>query len=260
MGDIIDLQSVSVIRGSNVLLDSISWEVNNGERWVILGPNGAGKTTLISVVATTIFPTHGTASVLGQELGKSNVFDLRTTIGVASSALADRIPDDEKVTDVVRTGAYAQIGRWREAYAEKDDNQAASLLNILGVAALANRPFGTLSEGERKRVQIARALMPDPELLLLDEPTAGLDVGAREVLVHGLHEIISARNAPVVVMVTHHVEEIPPGFSHAMLLRKGDVMAAGPIEYVLTEDLLSATFGVKLSLDHRDGRWWARAV
>ena len=260
MTDVLDLQDVTIRRGATTILDSLSWRVQDGERWVVLGRNGAGKTTLLQVASGRMHPTSGTASLLGQRLGSTDVFELRPRIGIASAALADRIPSGETVRDVVLTAAYGVTGRWRETYEELDEARATDLLGAFGVEHLAERWFGTLSEGERKRVQIARALMSDPELLLLDEPAAGLDLGGREELVGALAELARDRRSPALVLVTHHVEEIPPGFTHLLLLRAGRVFAAGPIDEVLTADNLSGTFDVPLRLDRGDGRWSAHAT
>jgi len=260
MNVVLDLQDVSIRRGAKTILDTVSWQVRDGERWVVLGRNGAGKTTLLQIAAGRMHPTSGTAELLGKRMGSADVFDLRPRIGLASSALADRIPASETVRDVVLTAAYGVTGRWRESYEDLDQSRARDLMNVFGVAELADRTFGTLSEGERKRTQIARALMTDPELLLLDEPAAGLDLGGREELVATLAELAGDRRSPVLVLVTHHVEEIPRGFTHALLLAGGRVHAAGPIEQVLTADTLSAAFGLELVLQRADDRWSARAA
>jgi iron complex transport system ATP-binding protein len=257
MGDVLDLIGVTVTRGGNDLIDAVTWRVTEGERWVVLGPNGAGKTTLLQVCAARLHPTKGTATVLGERLGATNVFDLRPRVGLSSAALADRLPAAERVRDVVLTAAYAVSGRWNEAYDQLDHGRSDDLLKVFGVAHLADRTFGTLSEGERKRVQLARSLMTDPELVLLDEPAAGLDLGGRETLVQDLAELAGDRRSPVLVLVTHHVEEIPPGFSHALLLRSGAVVAAGPVDEVLTDDTLSDAFGVPLRVRHAEERWSA---
>jgi iron complex transport system ATP-binding protein len=260
VADVLDLRSVSVVRGTSTLLDSIDWAVHEGERWVVLGPNGAGKTTLLQIAATQMHPTRGEAWVLGERLGAVDVFELRPRIGLASAALAEQLPAGERVADVVRTASYAMLGRWRETYDGVDDARAQTLLAMLGAAELADRTFGTLSEGERKRVQIARALMADPELLLLDEPAAGLDLGGREDLVRRLAGLAADPYAPALVLVTHHVEEIPPGFTHVLMLRGGHVVASGPIRTALTAGTLSDTFGLRLHLDARGGRHAARLV
>lgn len=260
MAAALEFLDVTVVRDGATLLDQITWTVEEDERWVVLGPNGAGKTTLLQLAAAQIHPTSGTAVVLEETLGAVDVFELRPRIGVTSAALAERIPPRETVADLVVSASYAVLGRWREEYDQLDYERAGDLLVELGVADLRDRQFGTLSEGERKRVQIARALMTDPELLLLDEPAAGLDLGGREDLVSTLSRLAYDAEAPATVLVSHHVEEIPPGFSHALLLRQGRVVAAGLLSQVLTEATLSATFGMPLVVAEADGRWTARRL
>ena len=259
MTDVLELADVSVVRSGQYLLDQVTWAVAEGDRWVVLGPNGAGKTTLLQVASAQIHPTSGYAAVLGEILGTVDVFELRPRIGLTSAALADRIPRAESVRDVVVTASYAVVGRWRELYEGYDEDRADGLLQRLGVRNLADRTFGTLSEGERKRVQIARALMTDPELLLLDEPAAGLDLGGREALVTTLGDIAADRSSPATVLVTHHVEEIPAGFTHALLLREGHVVASGPLLDTITDEALSACFGMDLAVSRNGARWTARA-
>jgi iron complex transport system ATP-binding protein len=259
MTDVLELADVSVVRSGQYLLDEVTWAVAEGDRWVVLGPNGAGKTTLLQVASAQIHPTSGYAAVLGEILGTVDVFELRPRIGLTSAALADRIPSAEAVRDVVVTASYAVVGRWRELYEGDDVDRAGGLLERLGVGNLADRTFGTLSEGERKRVQIARALMTDPELLLLDEPAAGLDLGGREALVATLGEIAADPSSPATVLVTHHVEEIPTAFTHALLLREGRVVASGPLGETITDEALSTCFGMSLALSRNGGRWTARA-
>ncbi|AEG44156.1 ABC transporter ATP-binding protein [Isoptericola variabilis] len=260
MSSVLDLKGVTVRRGRKNIVDKVDWHVEEGERWVVLGPNGAGKTTLLQILAARMHPTSGTADVLGERLGRTDMFELRPRIGFSSAALADKIPPHEVVRDVVLTAAYGVTGRWREDYEEFDERRAADLLAAFDVAQLADREYGTLSEGERKRVQIARALMTDPEMLLLDEPAAGLDLSGREELVGALAELAGDPASPVLILVTHHVEEIPPGFTHLLLLADGRVRAAGPIEDVLTADNLSEAFGLPLLVAHGGGRWLARAA
>lgn len=255
-----ELAGVSVRRGTALLLDNVDFVIEEGQRWVIIGPNGAGKTTLLQLLASQMHPTTGVVSLLGEYLGAVDVFELRPRIGVSSVALAQRIPTKELVRDVVVSSAYGVVGRWREEYGDLDYARANELMAALRVADLAERTFGTLSEGERKRVEIARALMSDPELLLLDEPSAGLDLAGREILVATLSVLCNDPNAPVSVLVTHHIEDIPSGLSHALLLRAGKVVAAGPIEDVLTDELMSRTFDLPLVIRHDDGRWSARAA
>jgi iron complex transport system ATP-binding protein len=257
---VIELDGVGVRRGGADLLAGITWSVELDERWVVLGPNGAGKTTLLQLAAAELHPTTGVMRVLGEQLGRVDVFELRPRIGLTSTALAGRIPARERVLDLVVSAGYAVVGRWREAYEQTDEGRARGLLYQLGVAPLADRRFGTLSEGERKRVQIARALMTDPELLLLDEPAAGLDLAGREQLLSRLAALAADPDAPTMVLVTHHVEEVPLGFTHGMLLRAGRVVAAGLLTDVMQADLLSVTFGTPLALDRLDGRYFARGM
>ncbi|MQA79382.1 MAG: ATP-binding cassette domain-containing protein [Streptosporangiales bacterium] len=260
MDDVLRLDSVSVVRNGATLLDELSWSIREGERWIVLGPNGAGKTTAMRLAAAQLFPTSGTVDILGERMGAVDVFELRPRIGVTSSAVAERIPPGERVRDIVMTASYAVIGRWREQYDGADEGRALELLWQLGCGHLADRTFGTLSEGERKRTQIARALMTDPELLLLDEPAAGLDLGAREDLVRRLSGLAADPYSPASVLITHHVEEIPPAFTHCLLLRDGRSVAQGPIGEVLTAESLSKCFGVWLRLDRIDDRWVARGA
>ena len=255
---VVELADVSVVRGPNRLLSHLTWDVEEDERWVVLGPNGAGKTTLLQILSANMHPSDGVVGLLGEVVGTVDVFELRPRIGLTSVALADRIPPSERVHDVVVSAAYSVIGRWRETYDELDHDRAAALLGDVGARHLADRTFGTLSEGERKRVQIARALMTDPELLLLDEPAAGLDLGGREDLVSTLSTLAQDASSPATVLVSHHVEEIPPGFTHAMLLRRGAVVAQGPVAEVMTAEILSETFAMPLVLGHADGRFTAR--
>ena len=257
MSPVLDIQNVSVRRGRKKLLQDVSWTVNEDERWVILGPNGAGKTTLLQIAAARLFPTTGTVKILDEQLGAVDVFELRPLIGFSSNSLTTTVPVQETALNVVVTAAYGVTGRWREEYEQLDERRAFALLNEWGVGTVFDRPFGTLSEGERKRVQIARALMTDPELLLLDEPGAGLDLGGREALVERTSALINSEEAPTTVLVTHHLEEIPPGFTHVLLLRDGQTVAAGPIEEIMTSANLSKTFDTELDLIHREGRFSA---
>ena len=257
---VLRMDGVGVRRAGSMLLREVNWAVELDERWVVLGPNGAGKTTLLRLASAELHPTVGVVHVLGERLGRVNVFELRTRVGISSAGLGLRVPGDEVVRDVVVSAGYGVLGRWRERYENTDTDRADQLLDALGVRALAGRRFGTLSEGERKRVMIARALMTDPELLLLDEPAAGLDLGGREDLLDRLSTLAADPNAPTSVLVTHHVEEIPRGYSHALLLREGGVVAAGLIDDVLSDENLSATFGLPLGVRRRRGRYsaWLR--
>jgi len=235
------MSGVSVQRGTSLLLDGLNWHVDDLERWVVVGPNGAGKTTALTIAATRMFPTS----------------ELRPRIGFASSALLRDIPMHESAVDVVVTGAYAVTGRWKEEYHEQDVDRAQTLLAQWGASGYASRPFASLSEGERKRVLIARALMSDPELLLLDEPGAGLDLAGREELVALLGRFASDPFSPSLVLVTHHLEEIPPGITHALLLANGRVIAAGPVHEALTNEHMSDCYGIPLVIASAHGRWMA---
>ncbi|WP_194422376.1 ABC transporter ATP-binding protein [Microbacterium abyssi] len=259
MPSALDFTDVVVRRDGRNIVDHVTWQVADDQRWVVLGPNGAGKTTLLQLADTLMHPTSGTVTILGETLGRTDVFEIRPRIGFASSAMAKRIPREETVLNVVLTAAYSVTGRWNELYENIDERRALRVLGEWKLDHLADRTFGTLSDGEQKRVQIARAVMTDPELLLLDEPTASLDLGAREELLGLLSGYASSPTTPAMVMVTHHVEEIPVGFTHVLLLRDGEVVSAGPIEQTLTADALTEAFGMPISLSAEDGRYAARA-
>jgi iron complex transport system ATP-binding protein len=260
MPSVVRLSDVSVVRNGVSILDHVSWEVQADERWAVLGANGAGKTTLLQVAGAQGFPTSGVVEVLGVPLGDADLFELRPRIGFASTALARRIPANEQVLDVVLTAAYSVTGRWNEEYDEIDVRRAQRVLEEWGLGAFAERTFGELSDGEQKRVQIARAVMTDPEILFLDEPAASLDLGARESLVRTLGGYASSEDSPAIVVVTHHVEEIPAGFTHALVLADGRVAAAGPIDEVVTDAVLTEAFGIGLTVTKDAGRFAARAV
>ena len=254
------MSGVTVVRDGATLLHDISWQVEEGERWAMLGPNGAGKTTLLAIAAAGLFPSAGSVELLGERFGEANLGELRTRIGLSSTALSDRVPPHETAVDVVVTAAHGVIGRWAETYDSSDVERATELLARVGLRAFAARRYGSLSEGERKRVLLARALMSDPELLLLDEPAAGLDLGAREALLRLLTRLSTSAGPAPTVLVTHHVEEIPIGTTHALLLSRGRVVASGQIDEVLTGPLLSQAFGIPLQVAWADGRWTARAT
>ena len=259
MRQVLEFSDVVVRRDGRNIVDDLSWTVDDDQRWVILGPNGAGKTTLLLLADTLIHPTSGDVTILGERLGRTDVFELRPRIGFASSAMARRLPGEETVLNVVLTAAYSVLGRWNEDYEDIDERRALRVLAEWRLEHLADRTFGTLSDGEQKRVQIARAVMTDPEMLLLDEPTASLDLGAREELLALLGGYAQAPTTPAMVMVTHHVEEIPVGFTHVLLLSDGGVVAAGPIGETLTAENLTETFGMPITLTEADGRYAARA-
>ncbi|GAA2924915.1 ABC transporter ATP-binding protein [Microbacterium luteolum] len=260
MPSALEFTDVVVRREGRNIIDHVTWDVSDDQRWVILGPNGAGKTTLLQLADTLMHPTSGTVTVLGETLGRTDVFEVRPRIGFASSAMAKRVPRDETVLNTVLTAAYSVLGRWNENYEEIDERRALRVLGDWRLAHLAERTFGTLSDGEQKRVQIARAVMTDPELLLLDEPTASLDLGSREELLTLLSGYASSPTTPAMLMVTHHVEEIPVGFTHVMLIRDGAVVAAGPIADTLTAENLGETFGMPIVLTSDEGRYAARAA
>lgn len=256
---LVEMTGVRVERGGSVLLESVDLAVNPGERWIVLGPNGAGKTTLLEVAAAATAVAAGEVRLFGEPVAKADLDLLMPRIGWCSPALAERLPPGDNVLDTVISAAYAYLGRGSEEYEEQDEARARQVLARLGCGRMASRKYATLSAGERQRVQIARALMPDPELMLLDEPVAGLDLGGREALLRWLARLVGDPDAPSLVLVTHHVEDVPVGMTHALLLRAGRVVASGEIGEVLTSENLSATFGLPLIVEQRDGRFSARA-
>ncbi len=256
---VLELRDVTVRRGDRNILGPITFAIRPNERWVILGPNGAGKSTLLQILATRIFPTSGTAHLLEKEMGRCDLSELRTQIGICGALISEDIPADEIVRDVVLTAAYAILGRWNEAYDLWDESRAVALLTTFGVRELADRRYGTLSEGERKRVQIARALMADPELLLLDEPAAGLDLAGREDLLKRFSNFANDPLSPASILVTHHVEEIPTGTTHALILKEGAIAVSGPIDQVITSEHISAIFDFPITVVREGQRFFARS-
>ncbi|MBW3603737.1 MAG: ATP-binding cassette domain-containing protein [Actinobacteria bacterium] len=252
------LEEVSVTVGGATLLDDITWRVRRGERWVVLGPNGAGKTTLLQVASTYRYPSRGAVWVLDERVGRVDVRQLRRRVGYASAELERMLDDRLTAHDAVVSALAAVLVRWRGVYRDVDHQRAAALLRDLGVGPMARRRIASLSEGERRRVQIARALMAEPDLLLLDEPAAGLDIAGRERLLEVLTALAGDRHLGAIVFVTHHVEEIPPGFTHVLLLTEGAVVAAGPLGTTLTSETLSRCVGLDVDLSHVDGRFGAR--
>jgi iron complex transport system ATP-binding protein len=259
MSLVLDFNNVTVLRDQKPILNNVDWQVHSNQRWVIVGPNGAGKTTLLRVAASQIHPSTGTAKLLGSTLGEVNVFELRTRIGFASNAMSVHIPNSETVLDAVMTASYGITGRWNEKYDDVDQRRAKRVLAEWQLEELSNRPFGTLSDGERKRVQIARSVMPDPEILLLDEPVASLDMAAREHTISILGGYAFAPTAPAIIMVTHHIEEIPKGFTHALILSRGQVYAAGEIDATLTTEKISGAFGFGLEVSKDGDRFRVKA-
>jgi iron complex transport system ATP-binding protein len=251
---VLRLRNVSVRIAGRTILGPLDWTVRPGERWVVLGPNGAGKTTLLQVISTYLWPTTGAVEVLGRTLGRVDARELRRAIGYAGAGLERAIPDRLTSHDIVVTARAAALGPWWSTFTVADHNLADGLLARLGVGGLRDRTFGTLSTGERRRVQVARALLPDPDLLLLDEPSASLDLGARERLVRDLAGLASEPRPAAIVLANHHVEEIPAGFGHALVLREGLIVAAGPIRRAVTSATLSAAFGLPIRVARRGSR------
>ncbi len=258
MTEVLRVERATLLREGNAILSAVDWTVNAGERWVILGPNGAGKTSLLTLASARTHPSEGDVWVLGEHLGEATIQELRTRVGVASDAVAARIAPSELARDVVLTAAHGVTGRQKETYDFVDLERAGSLMAAFGIQDLAEREFGTLSEGERKRVQLARALMADPEMLLLDEPAAGLDLTGREELLEALTELAADPRSPVLVLVTHHVEEIPRGFTHGLVLGGGRVVASGSLPEVVTAANLTLAYGIPVEVTESSGRWTAR--
>jgi iron complex transport system ATP-binding protein len=252
---------VTLRREHLVALDDLTWAVAPHERWVVLGPNGSGKTTLLQLATGHLHPATGTVDVLGHRLGRVDVRHLRTRIGLVSGAVTRLLRPGLTAEEVVVTGRHAALEPWWHDYTDADHQRARDLLAAGGLDDHAQqRPFGVLSEGERQQVLLARAVMGDPELLVFDEPAAGLDLGARERLVRRLHQLAADPTQPPIVFVTHHVEEIPPGFTHLLLLRRGRAVAAGPIADTLTSANLGVAFGLTVTVDRHGDRYSAREV
>jgi iron complex transport system ATP-binding protein len=253
------LVDVGLVRDGSTILHGIDWTVGEGERWIVLGANGSGKTTLVRIASLYLHPSSGTVEVLGEILGRVDVRRHRRRIGVVSASFADLLRPGLTATEVVMTAKFAALEPWWHTYEDADRAKAVELLGRFGCEVLFDHPFTTLSSGERQRVQLARTLMTDPGLLLLDEPTAGLDLGGREDLVQRLAALARDPATPATILVTHHVDEIPEGYDHVLLLRGGRVLAAGPIDEVLNSASLSDCFGVAVTLERRGGRWSAFA-
>jgi iron complex transport system ATP-binding protein len=251
------LSGVGVTRQGRDLLDGVDLAVAPEQRWVVLGPNGSGKTTLLRIASLALFPTRGAVDVLGHRVGTIDIRPVRARIGLASPAVADAVRPTITAEELVVSARSGALEPWWHPARTDDRDVARFWLARLDVDHLAEREFGTLSSGERQRVLVARSLVAEPGLLLLDEPTAGLDLGARERLVTGLGRLALDRATPPLLLVTHHVEEVPPGTTSVLLLREGRVLAAGEVGSTLTSEALSATFGLRLRVRHRRGRWSA---
>lgn len=252
---IIELAGVTVRRAGHTILGPVDWRVDAGERWVVLGRNGSGKTTLLSVASMNLWPTTGTVDVLGERYGRTDARELRRRVGMAGSAVEAAMRPDLTPLDLIMTARHGAFEPWWHVYDDADRVRAAELGTTLGLGGHLDQPFGTLSAGERRRVSIARALMPDPDVLFLDEPTASLDLAARELLLHDLEALAAAPRPTAIVLVSHHLEEIPRGFGQGLVLADGGVAAAGPLADVLRDKVLTSAFGLPLAVTHRDGRW-----
>ena len=242
------------------ILHGIDWTINEGQRWAVLGPNGSGKTTLARIAALRLHPSQGRLAVLGVELGRADIRPMLPKVGYASASLADQIRNDLVAADVVMTAKFGALEPWWHEYDDTDRDSAVAALTRAGVGHLAGQRFGTCSSGEKQRVLIARALMTNPALLILDEPTAALDLGGRERFVETLERIAGEENPPAMVLITHHVDEIPPSFEHGLIMTDGLAHAQGSIDSVLTAEVLSTSFGLPLEISHTNGRWSARAI
>jgi iron complex transport system ATP-binding protein len=258
--DAVRLSGVSVRRDGLPILDGVDWQVGEGERWVVLGPNGSGKTTLLAVAGARLWPSSGVVEVLGGRLGQIDVRELRARVALVSGSLVRQLRPGVTAHDVVMTGRYGALEAWWREYTDEERAEADALLETAGMGDVGDRPFGVISEGERQQVLLARALMARPELLLLDEPAAGLDLGARERLLARLEHLVAEPGTAPLVMVTHHTEEIPRGMTHAALVSHGRLQAAGAIGDVLTSEAVSACFEVSVTVGRDDGRWWSRAT
>ncbi|MDA2958087.1 MAG: ATP-binding cassette domain-containing protein [Actinomycetota bacterium] len=257
----LDLRDISVVRDGRLLLDDVSLRVDSDERWLVLGANGSGKTTLVRIAAMYDHPTRGSVSVVGETLGSTDVRALRRRIGYVSASLAGDLRPALAACDVVMTARHAALEPWWHTYDDADRRRAHECLERMGVGGFSERTFGSLSSGEQQRVLLARSLMNDPDVVLLDEPSARLDLGGREELVATLSNIVDDRSAPALVLVTHHLDEVPPRMTHALLLRSGRVMTSGHFDDVITSDNLSECFGMRLRVERRaNGRMSAFAA
>jgi iron complex transport system ATP-binding protein len=254
---LVELRDVVVRIDGSTVLGPVSLSVLSGQRWVLLGPNGCGKTTLLTVVGARRQPSSGTARVLGLTLGRGDVRSLHPDIGHTSHALSEMFPPHLRVIDVVLTGKRAALSPWFQEYVDADLARADDRLDDVGCGRLRDRIFETCSQGERQRVLLARAMLSDPRLLVLDEPSAGLDLPAREALIEAVERSVARSGELSIVIATHHLEEIPPSTTHAALLRAGRTIAAGPIRDVLTAENLRRCFDLDVEVTHRAGRWQA---
>ncbi len=258
-GPLVSLSKVRVVRDERPLIDEVDWVLRAGKRWVILGPNGSGKTTMLRVAGGRLWPSAGTVEILGRRLGTVDLRELRGRVSFVSGAVARELRPTQRVREVVASGKFGALETWWHTYEDDDWARADRLLADTEVGGLGDREFGVISEGERQHVLLARALMGRPELLLLDEPAAGLDMGARERLLAVLGALARDDSAAPLAMVTHHTEEIPPGITHAVLLSGGRVLSSGPVDEVLTSESVSECFSVPVVVGRDGDRWWSRA-
>lgn len=254
----LNLSDVSLVRDGRAVLKGVDLTVEPDQRWVVLGRNGCGKTTLLRIASLYLHPTSGTVEILGHRLGRADVRKLRHLVGFTSAGFVDLLRPELIARDIVMTAKHGALEPWWHSYSDADSARAADQLTKMGVGHLADNSFSTLSSGERQRVLLARTLMTDPALVLLDEPTAALDLGGREELVASLSTLAADATSPATVLVTHHVEEIPEAFTHVLLMLEGHTLASGPIEETLSEEALSECFGVPVILESHGGRWTAR--
>ncbi|KFI81227.1 iron complex transport system ATP-binding protein [Bifidobacterium psychraerophilum DSM 22366] len=276
----LDLRGVEFRRQRRVILTDVNLSIAQGEKWVLFGPNGIGKSSLVSMMSTRGFPSEGSVEILGNRLGKVDVFSYRNRIGLSSAELSRAFPPEEDPLDVVVTALTATTGRWRDSYTPEEYGRALELMTRFGVEYLRGKQMFKLSEGERTRILICRALMADPELLILDEPTTGLDLGGRELAIRALSRIGADEGGKAVVLVTHRLEEIPQGFDHVAIMgriegdesaahqdavsgadpKPGTIVYRGDLEHGFTDERLSSVFGIPLHVSRQDGRWSAFAV
>jgi len=254
---VLELSHIRLFRGKTTIIHDLSWCIDRGEHWAVLGPNGSGKTSLLSIVSGTLWPSEGRVRLLGETVGNTDLRELRKRIGWVSAALRDRVPSHATALETVLTGVDASVGM-RNKRTRDEVARAEFMLHVVGCADRARHEFGTLSQGEQQKVLIGRALMADPDLLVLDEICAGLDLAARERFLALLDELAGQSDGPTLVLVTHHVEEIMPSFTHALVLRDGAVVAQGPRSQVLTDAILSEALGLPLRLEQSGNRYWPR--
>lgn len=259
MAQVLSFTNTRLVRDGNTIVSDLSWNVTSDQRWIVLGANGAGKTSILEMASGWEKPTSGRVVVLGDDVSTTDPEWLRPRVGFASSSMAKKFSPTETVEDAVVTAAYAAAERRGEVFEEIDLRRARRVLSEWKLADLSQRSVVSLSEGEAKRLQIARSIMTDPELLLLDEPTIGLDLGSREEILQMLGFFAKNPQAPAIVMVTHHVEEIPLGFTHVLILKDGSAFAAGEISKTLTSENLTAAFGVSVTVHNNAGRFQATA-